>query len=70
MEQRSVVFDGGFEPRIYKAPLNQTARPINVFPNRKPTAFENLIDAKEAALAIINHDRTYRGSRRNILNKH
>ncbi len=67
MEQRFVVFDGGSELRIYKAPLNQTARLINEFPNRKPTAYENRKDAKEAALAIINHDRTYRGSRRNIL---
>ncbi len=53
--------------RIYKAPLNQTARLINEFPNRNPVFYENLKDAKEAALAIINHDRTYRGSRRNIL---
>ncbi len=54
MEQRFVVFDGGAEPRIYRAPLNQTARLINEFPNRKPTAYENRKDAKEAALAIIN----------------
>ena len=54
MEQRFVVFDGGLEPRIYKAPLNQTARLINEFPNRNPVAYENLKDAKEAALAIIN----------------
>ncbi len=26
MEQRFVVFDGGAEPRIYRAPLNRTAR--------------------------------------------
>ncbi len=45
MEQRFEVFDGGFEPRIYKAPLNQTARLINEFPNRKPVAYENLKDA-------------------------
>ncbi len=54
MEQRFVVFDGGFELRIYKAPLNQTARLINEFPNRKPVVYENLKDAKDAALAIIN----------------
>ncbi len=54
MEQRFVVFDGGFELRIYKAPLNRTARLINEFPNRKPVVYENLKDAKDAALAIIN----------------
>ncbi len=45
MEQRFEVFDGGFEPWIYKAPLNQTARLINEYPNRKPVAYENLKDA-------------------------
>ncbi len=54
MEQRFVVLNGGFEPRIYKARLNQTARLFNEFPNRKPVVYENLKDAKEAALAIIN----------------
>ncbi len=54
MEQRFVVFDGGSEIRIYKAPLNRTARLINEFPNRKPVVYENLKDAKEAALATIN----------------
>ncbi len=57
MEQRFVVFAGGSEPRIYKAPLNRTARLINEFANRNPVAYENLKDAKEAALAIINHAR-------------
>ena len=46
MEQRFVVFDGGAEPRIYRTPLNQTARLINEFPNRKPVVYENLKDAK------------------------
>jgi len=54
MEQRFVVFDGGAEPRIYRSPLNQTARLINEFPNRQPVVYENLKDAKDAALAIIN----------------
>ncbi len=54
MEQRFVVFDGGSELRIYKAPLNQAARLINEFPNRKPVVYENLKDAKKAALATIN----------------
>ncbi len=54
MEQRFVVFDGGSELRIYKARLNQTARLFNEFPNRKPVVYENLKDAKEAALVIIN----------------
>ena len=53
MEQRFVVFDEGSEPRIYKAPLNQIARLINEFPNKEPAVYENLKDAKEAALAII-----------------
>ena len=54
MEQRFVVLNGGFEPRIYKARLNQTARLFNEFPNRKPVVYENLKDAKKAALATIN----------------
>ena len=62
MEQRFVVFDGGSELRIYKAPLNKTARLINEFPNRKPVVYENLKDAKDAALAIINQLAPQNGS--------
>ena len=64
MEHRFVVFDGESEPRIYKVPLNKTARLINEFQNRKPAVFETLKDAKEAALAIV--DRAEEKGRPNI----
>ena len=64
MEHRFVVFDGESEPRIYKVPLNKTARLINDFQNRKPAVFETLKDAKEAALAIV--DRAEEKARPNI----
>ncbi len=53
MEQRFAVLDEGAKPRIYKVPINQTARLINEFPFRKVEIFETLNDAKEAALAIV-----------------
>ncbi len=53
MEQRFVVIDEGPEPRIYKLPVNQTARLINEVPGRKVVVFETLNDAMDAALAIV-----------------
>ena len=52
MKQRFAVLDGGTKPKIYKLPVNQTARLINEFPFRKVEIFESLSEAKEAALAI------------------
>ena len=53
MEQRFVVFDDGSGPRIYKIPINRTARLVNEFPDRKVQVLETLNAAKEAALAIV-----------------
>ena len=58
MEQRFVVFDDGSGPRIYKIPVNRTARLVNEFPDRKVQVFEILNAAKEAALAIVDHAET------------
>ena len=53
MEHRFAVLDEGTKPKIFKVPVNQTARLVNEFPDRKVEVFEALKDAKEAALAII-----------------
>ncbi len=53
MEQRFAVLAEGAKPKIYKLPVNQTARLINEIPGKKVEVFETLNDAKEAALAIV-----------------
>ena len=53
MEQRFVVLVEGSKPKIYKIPVNQTARLINGIPGRKVEVFETLNDAREAALALV-----------------
>ena len=58
MEQRFVVFDDESGPRIYKVPINRTARLVNEFPDRKVQVFEILDAAKEAALAMVDHAET------------
>jgi hypothetical protein len=58
MEQRFVVFDDGSGPRIYKIPINRTARLVNEFPDRRVQVFETLDAAKEAALAIVGRAET------------
>ncbi len=58
MEQRFVVFDDGSGPRIYKIPINRTARLVNELPDRKVEVFETLNAAKEAALAIAGRAET------------
>ncbi len=58
MEQRFVVFDDGSGPRIYKIPINRTARLVNELPDRKVQVFETLNAAKEAALAIVGRAET------------
>ena len=52
MEQRFAVLGEGANTRIYKVPVNQTARLINEIPFRRVEIFESLSEAKEAALAI------------------
>ncbi len=58
MEQRFVVFDDGSGPRIYKIPVDRTARLVNELPDRKVQVFETLNAAKEAALAIVGRAET------------
>ena len=58
MDQRFVVFDDGSGPRIYKIPINRTARLVNEFPDRGVEVFETLNAAKEAALAIAGRAET------------
>ena len=58
MEQRFVVFDDGSGPRIYKIPVNRTARLVNEFPDRRVEVFETLNAAKDAALAVVDHAET------------
>ncbi len=53
MEQRFALFSDGHTPKIYKLPVNQTARLINEFPGRKVEVFETLDSARKAALATI-----------------
>ncbi|MEE8500478.1 MAG: hypothetical protein V3S27_07870 [Kiloniellales bacterium] len=57
MERRFAVLDEGAKPRIYKVPVNQTARLVNEFPFRKVEIFESFSEAKEAALAIAGRAR-------------
>ena len=53
MEQHFVVLTEGAKPKIYKLPVNQTARLVNGIPGRKVEVFETLNDAREAALANV-----------------
>jgi hypothetical protein len=53
MDQRFAVLAEGVKPKIYKLPVNQTARLINQIPGRKVEVFETLNDAREAALALV-----------------
>ncbi len=58
MKQRFAVFAEGAKPRIYKFPVNQTARLINEFPFRKVEVFETLDGARVAAVAIVKRAKT------------
>ncbi len=53
MEQRFAVLAEGATPKIYKLPINQTARLINEVPGRKVEVFETLSDAREATLTLV-----------------
>jgi hypothetical protein len=53
MKQRFAVFTEWRKPKIYKFPMNQTARLINEVPGRKVEIFETLSGARDAALALI-----------------
>ncbi len=52
MEQRFAMHAEGDRPKIYKLPVNQTARLINEIPGWAVEVFETLTDAKEASRAI------------------
>ena len=56
MEQRFAVLDEGARLRIYKVPINQTARLANEIPGRNVEVFETLNDARETALALVSRD--------------
>ena len=51
MKQRFALLDEGAKPKIYKVPVNQTARLVNEVPFRKVEIFVSLNEAKEAAVA-------------------
>ncbi len=53
MERRFAVLAERATPKIYKLPINQTARLINEVPGRKVEVFETLNDAREAALTLV-----------------
>ncbi len=53
MTQRFAVLDEGKKPKIYKVPVNQTARLINEIPGRRVQVFDTLNDARKAALALV-----------------
>jgi hypothetical protein len=53
MNQRFAVLAEGATPKIYKLPINQTARLINEVPGRKVEVFETLNGAREAALTLV-----------------
>ncbi len=53
MKQRFVVLAEGAKPKIYKLPINQTARLINEIPDGKVEVFETLNDARAVALALV-----------------
>ncbi len=52
MKQRFAVLINGEKPKIYRVPLNKSARIINGFPFQHVKFFENLNDAKAAACDI------------------
>jgi len=52
MEQRFAVLAEGEKPKIYKVPINKTARIINEFPFQRVEVFEDLNDARAALWAI------------------
>ncbi len=54
MKYRYFIIAEGFDPKIYKVPVCQTARLISEYPNQKFTIYETLQDAKQAALVIAN----------------
>jgi len=53
MEQRFALLSEGATPKIYKLPINQTARLINEVSGRSVEVFETLNDAREAALTLV-----------------
>ncbi len=54
MKYRFFIIAEGFDPKIYKVPVCQTARLISEYPRQTFTIYETLHDAKQAALVIAN----------------
>ena len=52
MGYRFFIIVRGSDPKIYKVPVCQTARLISEYPDQKFKIYENLQDAKRAALMI------------------
>ncbi len=52
MKQRFAVLAEGEQPKIYKVPLNKTARVINEYPFQQVEVFETLSAAKLAAWTL------------------
>ena len=52
MDQHYAVLAEGEHPKIYKVPLNKTARVINEFPFQQVEVFETLSAAKLAAWTL------------------
>ena len=57
MKLRFAVLDEGSRPRILKVPVNQSARLVNEYSDRKVEIFETLGGAKQAALALVDRIR-------------
>ncbi len=66
MEQRFAVLAHGEKPKIYKVPVNKTARLINEFPLQHVEIFETLNDAKVAALGFARNAQPNQNSKISI----
>ncbi len=53
MDYRFLIFVETSDPKIYKIPVQQTARLVNEYPDKKLALFEKLEEAKEAVLTMI-----------------
>ena len=66
MEQRFAVLAEGATPKIYKVPVNKTARLINEFPFQHVEIFKTLNDANIAALGFARNAQPNQNSKISI----
>jgi hypothetical protein len=66
MEQRFAVLAEGATPKIYKVPVNKSARLINEFPFQHVEIFKTLNDAKIAALGFARNAQPNQNSKISI----